>query len=100
MLRLWRRPDAIKGTWRIRGTLGGRRYDESTGTDSRQHAEAIFARRQKEILDAITFGPERTTCFAEAVELYLSSGGGLKTWVGRDEIHLSSDKAAAALPGR
>lgn len=75
MLKLWRRPDAVKGTWRIRGTLGGRRYDESTGTDSRPHAEAILAKRQKEILDAITFGPERTTVFAEAVELYLSSGG-------------------------
>lgn len=75
MLKLWRRPDAVKGTWRIRGTLGGRRYDESTGTDSRQHAEAILARRQKEILDAHTFGPERTTSFGEAVELYIRSGG-------------------------
>ena len=75
MLKLWRRPDAVKGTWRIRGTLGGRRYDESTGTDSRPHAEAILARRQKEILDAITWGPERTTCFAEAVNVYLAGGG-------------------------
>jgi integrase len=75
MLKLWRRPDAVKGTWRIRGTLGGRRYDESTGTDSRAHAEAIFAKRQKEILDAVTFGAERTTVFGEAVELYLQSGG-------------------------
>lgn len=75
MLKLWRRPDAVKGTWRIRGSLGGRRYDESTGTDSRAHAEAILARRQKEILDAHTFGPERTTSFGEAVELYVRSGG-------------------------
>lgn len=29
--------------------------------------------------------------------LYLSTGGSLKAWVGRDEIHLSSDKAATAL---
>lgn len=75
MLKLWRRPDAVKGTWRIRGSLGGRRHDESTGTDSRTHAEAILARRQKEILDAHTFGPERTTSFGEAVELYVRSGG-------------------------
>jgi integrase len=75
MLKLWRRPDAVKGTWRIRGSLGGRRYDESTGTDSRAHAEAILARRQKEILDAHTFGPERTTSFGEAVETYVRSGG-------------------------
>ena len=75
MLKLWRRPDAVKGTWRVRGSLGGRRYDESTGTDSRAHAEAILTRRQKEILDAHTFGPERTTSFSEAVELYIRSGG-------------------------
>jgi hypothetical protein len=29
--------------------------------------------------------------------LYLSTGGSLKTWAGRDEIHLNSDKAATAL---
>lgn len=75
MLKLWRRPDAVKGTWRIRGSVGGRRYDESTGTDSRAHAEAILAKRQAEILDALTWGPQRTTTFSEAVELYLSSGG-------------------------
>jgi len=75
MLKLWRRPDAVKGTWRIRGTLGGRRYDESTGTDSRAHAEAILAKRQKEILDALTWGPERTSTFADAVTLYVTNGG-------------------------
>lgn len=75
MLKLWRRPDAVKGTWRIRGSVGGKRYDESTGTDSRAHAEAILAKRQKEILDALTWGPERTTTFADAVTLYLTNGG-------------------------
>lgn len=29
--------------------------------------------------------------------LHLSTGGHLKAWIGRDEIHLNSDKAAAAL---
>jgi len=75
MLKLWRRPGAKQGIWRIRGTVGGHRYDESTGTDSRAHAEIIFARRQKEILDAVVWGPERTTCFAEAVEVYVKGGG-------------------------
>lgn len=31
-------------------------------------------------------------------QLYLSSGGGLKTWSGNDEIYLNSDKAANPLP--
>lgn len=75
MLKLWRRPDSKRGIWRIRGTIGGTRYDESTGTDSRAHAETIRVRREAEILDRLTFGPERTTCFSEAVEIYLSGGG-------------------------
>ncbi len=75
MLKLVRRRDAAKGTWRIRGTVGGVRYDESTGTDSRAHAEAILAKRQREILDRHTWGAERTTTFAEAVTSYLTAGG-------------------------
>lgn len=75
MLKLERRKGSKKGTWRIRGSLGGRRYDESTGTHSRPHAEAILAKRQKDILDALTWGPEKTTTFAQAIEIYLGAGG-------------------------
>ncbi len=75
MLKLWRRPGTKNGIWIIRGTLRGQPYWESTGTNSKPHAEAIFARRHQDLLDAATFGPERLTCFAEAVTIYLSAGG-------------------------
>src|SRR5687768_1400774 len=61
--------------WQIKGTLRGVRYRESTGTDSRPHAEAILSRRQAEVLDRDVFGEKRTSIFAEAVELYLQQGG-------------------------
>lgn len=61
--------------WYITGTLKGCRYRESTGTDSRPHAEAILAKRQSEILDRAVWGEKRTAIFAEAVELYLTHGG-------------------------
>ncbi len=73
MLKLVRRPDSAH--WHIRGTLRGVRVRESTGTDSRPHAEAVLARRQQEILDRATFGEERTATWAEAVNLYLDLGG-------------------------
>lgn len=72
-LRLYRRKKA--GNWRIRGTIHGHRYDESTGVDSRAHAEAILAKRQKEIYDAAVVGVENRITFAEAAEMYLISGG-------------------------
>lgn len=73
MLKLTRRPDSPH--WHIRGTLRGVRVRESTGTDSRRHAEAILARRQQEILDRSTFGEHATATWAEAVNLYLDLGG-------------------------
>lgn len=73
MLKLIKRPDSPH--WHIQGTLRGIRIRESTGTDSRSHAEAILAKRQQEILDRSTFGEKHTTTFAEAVNLYLDLGG-------------------------
>src|SRR5688572_27845113 len=61
--------------WYITGTLRGARYRESTGTDSRPHAEAILSKRQSEILDREIFGEKRTSIFAEAVVLYIEGGG-------------------------
>lgn len=73
MLRLVRRTDSPH--WQIKGTLGGVRIRESTGTDSRSHAETTLAKRQKEILDRQTYGESVTATFAEAVNLYLDEGG-------------------------
>ena len=73
MLELKRR--GKKGTWQIKGSINGKRYRESTGTDSRTHAEAILAKRQAEILDRSVWGEARTSTFAEAVVYYLEKGG-------------------------
>jgi integrase len=71
MLKLSRR-----GTiWHINGSIRGQRYRESTGTDSRAHAEALLARRQTEIIERETWGQNRITVFAEAVTHYLQQGG-------------------------
>lgn len=72
MLKLIKRDGAH---WHITGTLRGIRIRESTGTDSRPHAEAILAKRQQEILDRSTFGEKYTATFAEGVNLYLDLGG-------------------------
>lgn len=61
--------------WHITGSIRGVRYRESTGTDSRAHAEALLAKRQTEILDRETWGHHRVAVFAEAVTLYLQQGG-------------------------
>ena len=61
--------------WHIAGSIRGQRYRESTGTDSRPHAEALLAKRQTDIIDRATWGPERVSTFAEAITLYLQQGG-------------------------
>ncbi len=71
MLKLTQRGKA----YYITGTLRGRRYRESTGTNSRPHAEALLAKRQSEILDRDVFGEKRTALFAEAVLMYVDGGG-------------------------
>lgn len=74
MLKLIRRGDSPH--WQITGSLQGHgRVRESTGTDSRAHAEAILAQRQKELLDRSVYGERATVTFAEAVNLYLDLGG-------------------------
>ena len=95
----------------ITGTLRGRRYRESTGTDSRPHAEALLAKRQNEILDRDVFGEKRTALFAEAVLLYVEGGGEarflnplLNRWGGRRLEETTAAEAARAArdmyPGR
>lgn len=73
MLKLAKRPGSHH--WQITGTLRGIRVRESTGTDSRAHAEALLAERQKSILDRDVYGERATATFAEAVNLYLDLGG-------------------------
>jgi hypothetical protein len=65
MLKLIKRPDSPH--WQICGTLRGIRVRESTGTDSRAHAEVILAKRQQEVLDGIVYGQDRVTILADAI---------------------------------
>lgn len=60
--------------WYARGTIGGERYFESSGTSSREHAEAWRRKREAEILDGSYFA-EGNTLFAEAVLVYMEKGG-------------------------
>lgn len=62
-------------TWYIRGTIRGRRIEESTGTDDRRRAEELRARREGELLDEAIHGRAATATFAHAALSYLEQGG-------------------------
>jgi integrase len=109
MLKLKKRGRA--GIYQIIGTVGGTHVRESTGTNSRPHAEAILAKREVEILDRAVWGSRRTSIFAEAVEHYLNVGGEARflerlldrwgTWKIADITDVEVAKAAHDLyPGR
>jgi integrase len=70
-------PSARSKVWRIRGTVHGRRVDETTGTADRKVAARILAVRQAELdrnqLEAMTGAPAKPT-FAAAVLAYLEAG--------------------------
>lgn len=61
--------------WYIRGSLRGRRLDESTGVSDRKTAEEILARRSTQVLDISIHGDAAARTFAEAALSYLEGGG-------------------------
>jgi integrase len=61
--------------WYIRGTVRGIAVDASTGTDRREVAEAIRAKREVELLDSSVFGRQATATFLEAAVSYMKAGG-------------------------
>lgn len=63
------------GIWYMRGTVAGRRINQSTGTHSRDHADHIRSQREKELLDERVHGKAVVATFAQAVELYWSVHG-------------------------
>src|SRR5215471_2279890 len=73
MLKLVRRPKSPN--WVIRGSLRGRRVEESTRTDDKKIAEEIRARREAEILTESVYGRRATATFAQAALNYLEQGG-------------------------
>ena len=54
--------------YHIHGTINGRRYRESTGTASREHAEAIRRQTERDLEDRAYL---RAVTFADAVNVYL-----------------------------
>lgn len=104
--------------WWITGTTGpsdGRKIvRESTGTDSRDLAEAVRAKREREVYEAAVFGERAVVLFSDAVTSFLGSrpdiSKGDARRVGRLLDHFGAtklsaigqaeaDRAAAALVG-
>jgi integrase len=63
------------GPWYVRGTVRGRRIEESTGTRDRKRAEEFRARREAELLDEAIHGRAAVATFAHAAASYLEFGG-------------------------
>lgn len=63
------------GIWYVRGTVAGRRINQSTGTHSREHADHIRSQKERELLDEKVHGKTVIATFAQAVELYWATNG-------------------------
>ena len=77
-LSIFRRKDKTGkpvGSWIIRGTIGGARVYESTGTGNKKAAEILRAKREHEINQRLALGKSATLTFAEAALTYLEAGG-------------------------
>ena len=61
--------------WYLRGTVRGRRVDESTGVVERADAETIRVKREAEITQRSIFGDAVSRTFGEAALSYLENGG-------------------------
>lgn len=70
-LKLYERPNGI---FHIRGTVQGRRVDESSRTRVRAEAEAIRAQLEADLFKRAIYGDKSVATFAEAVDLYTLAG--------------------------
>ena len=67
---------AGRPNWYLRGTLRGVRVRESCGTDDKEAAEEIRAKREWEILQGSIYGTKTTSgTFLAGVAIYLEAGG-------------------------
>lgn len=71
-LKLYARPN---GVFHIRGTVQGRRVDESARTRVRAEAEAIRAKLEADLFRRSVYGDDAVATFAEAAEGYMLAGG-------------------------
>jgi integrase len=61
--------------WYIRGSIRGRRVDESTGLTDQAAAQEVLIKRSAEVLERSIHGDSASRTFAEAVIGYLEHGG-------------------------
>lgn len=59
-------------TWHVDGYVNGERYRKSTGTTSREHAEAYRKERERDLEDRAY---HHSASFADALDIYLEKGG-------------------------
>ena len=71
-LKLYPRPS---GLWHIRGTVQGRRIDQSARTRVRAEAEAIRAKLEADEFKRAVYGDKAVATFAEAADGYMAAGG-------------------------
>lgn len=63
------------GCWYVRGTVRGRRIEESTGTRDKRLANEFKTRREAELYDEAIHGRSAVVTFAHAAAGYLAGGG-------------------------
>lgn len=63
------------GVWYITGTVDGKRYRQSTGSNQEEVARLVFAEAQSRIQKAAIYGTEYEATFADAAVKYIESGG-------------------------
>lgn len=71
-VKAYKRPN---GFYHLRGTYLGQRIDRSASTRSKQHADILAAKAEREIFERYVKGPEAVSTFAEAAADYLRAGG-------------------------
>src|SRR5690242_2580717 len=59
----------------VRGTVGGMRIEESTGTADRRVAEEIRIKREAELRRRLIYGEHATASVARGTRSYLENGG-------------------------
>ncbi len=62
------------GIFHIRGTVQGKRVDESARTRVRSEAEAIRAKLEADLFKRAVYGDKSVATFAEAAVVYMEAG--------------------------
>lgn len=94
-LKIDRRPSGI---YRIRGTHHGVSVDRSAQTRSREQAEALREKWERDIFAEVILGRKRTESFAEVAADYLKAGRDLGPKAEEIILYLADKKAGDVVP--